>query len=131
MFQLIRDWVDRHFSDPQILILSFLFIGGFVFIFFLGNMLLPVFASVVIAYLLDGMVARLQSFHIPRFACVIIVFTLFMAALLIAIIGLLPLLSHQIGQLLQQLPSMVAAGQSALMRLPIRILFQRFKLGRS
>ena len=120
MFQLIRDWVDRHFSDPQILILSFLFIGGFVFVFFLGNMLLPVFASVVIAYLLDGMVARLQSFHIPRFACVIIVFALFVAALLVAIIGLLPLLSHQIGQLLQQLPSMIAAGQSAMVQLPER-----------
>ncbi len=105
MFKLIREWLDRHFSDPQILILSFLLIGGFVCIFFLGNMLLPVFASIVIAYLLDGMVARLQFFRIPRFACVTIVFFLFMAVLLIAIIGFLPMLSRQVGQLLQQLPS--------------------------
>ena len=34
MFQLIRDWIDRHFSDPQILILSFIITGGFVFVFF-------------------------------------------------------------------------------------------------
>lgn len=120
MFQLIREWLDRHFSDPQILILSFLLIGGFIFIFFLGNMLLPVFASVIIAYLLDGIVARLQFFRVPRFACVSIVFFLFMAVLLIAIIGLLPMLSRQVGQLLQQLPSMVAAGQNELMGLPER-----------
>ena len=120
MFQLIRDWLDRHFSDPQILILSFIIIGGFVFVFFFGNMLLPVFASVVIAYLLEGMVAKLQTFRIPRIVCVIIVFILFVTVLLIAIIGLLPLLSRQIGQLLQQLPIMIAAGQKELMRLPER-----------
>ena len=83
MFQLIREWLDRHFSDPQMLMLGFLLIIGFVFIFLVGEMLIPVFAAVVIAYLLDGMVARLQAFHIPRIASVMVVFFLFMACLLI------------------------------------------------
>ena len=39
---------------------------------------------------------------------------------MIAIIGLLPMLSRQVGQLLQQLPSMIAAGQNELMGLPER-----------
>lgn len=120
MFQLIRDWLDRHFSDPQMLMLGFLLIIGFVFIFLVGEMLIPVFAAVVIAYLLDGMVARLQDFHIPRIASVAVVFFLFMASLLILMIWLLPMLSGQIGQLLQQLPSMIAVGQNELLRLPER-----------
>lgn len=118
MFKIIRQWFDRHFSDPQLVILAFLLIAGFVFILVLGEMLIPVFAAIVIAYLLDGMVVRLQNFKIPRFASVMIVFLLFMAGLLVAMIGLLPILSRQIGQLLQQLPSMLAAGQEELMRLP-------------
>jgi putative permease len=120
MFKIIRQWFDRHFSDPQLLILAFLLIAGFVVILFLGEMLIPVFAAIIIAYLLDGMATRLQHFKVPRFASVMIVFLLFMAGLLVAIIGLLPMLSRQIAQLLQQLPSMLAAGQEALMRLPQR-----------
>lgn len=120
MFRLIREWLDRHFSDPQILILSFLLLVGFVIIGILGGMLIPVFASLVIAYLLDGMVNRLSFFKIPRMASLIIVFLLFMTALLLLLIGLLPLLSHQLAQLLQQLPSMLATGQKELMRLPER-----------
>jgi putative permease len=43
-----------------------------------------------------------------------------MACLLTLIAGLLPLLSRQIAQLLQQLPSMIAMGESKLMQLPQR-----------
>ncbi|KPJ74950.1 MAG: permease [Deltaproteobacteria bacterium SG8_13] len=120
MFRLIREWLDRHFSDPQILILSLLLVVGFVAIFFLGRMLIPVFASVVIAYLLDGMVTHLQVLRIPRPILVIVVFVMFLAVLLLLIVWLLPLLSSQVGQLLQQLPSMVKAGQSEMLRLPER-----------
>ena len=120
MLQLIRDWIDRHFSDPQILVLGFMLVIGFVFIIMFGDMLIPVFASIVIAYLLDGMVVRLARFKVPRMLSVMIVFLVFLACLLLLIIFLLPLLSRQIAQLVQQLPMMLAAGQSELMRLPER-----------
>jgi putative permease len=120
MFRLLRDWLDRYFSDPQVIILGILLITGFVFIIMLGNMLIPVLASIVIAYLLDGMVAGLQRWRIPRMASVMVVFLLFMTCLLVLLIGLLPKLSRQIGQLLQELPSMIDMGQKALMRLPER-----------
>ncbi|MGD8674790.1 MAG: AI-2E family transporter [Desulfobacterales bacterium] len=120
MLQLIRDWIDRHFSDPQILVLGFMLVIGFVFIIMFGDMLIPVFASIVIAYLLDGMVVRLARFKVPRMLSVLIVFLVFMACFLLLIIFLLPLLSRQIAQLVQQLPMMLTAGQSELMRLPER-----------
>jgi len=120
MLQLIRDWIDRYFSDPQILVLGFMLVLGFVFIFMFGDMLIPVFASAVIAYLLDGMVAHLARFKVPRMLSVLIAFIVFLACLLLLIIFLLPLLSRQIAQLVQQLPMMMAAGQSELMRLPER-----------
>jgi putative permease len=120
MLQLIRDWIDHHFSDPQILVLGFMLVIGFVFIIMFGDMLIPVFASIVIAYLLDGMVVRLARFKVPRMLSVLIVFLVFLACLLLLIIFLLPLLSRQIAQLVQQLPMMLAAGQSELMGLPER-----------
>ncbi len=120
MLRLFREWLDRYFSDPQVIILGFLLIIGFVFIVMLGDMLVPVFASIVIAYLLDGMVAALQRWKIPRMVSVMVVFLLFMTCLLVLIIGLLPKLSRQVGQLLQELPGMLAAGQKELMGLPER-----------
>jgi putative permease len=118
MIELLRLWFHRYFSDPQIVILVFLLLIGFVLIFFLGNMLTPFFAALVIAYLLDGMVIRLQRLKLPRIASVVIVFLLFMIALFLVLIGLLPMMSRQIGQLVQELPGKIAHGQQLLMVLP-------------
>ena len=54
--QLISDWFRRHFSDPQVVILTVLLITGAVVLLLLGHMLAPVLAGVVIAYLLEGLV---------------------------------------------------------------------------
>ena len=118
MNQLFRDWIDRYFSNPQVLILWFLLILGFTLLFFLGNMLAPVLAAIVIAYLLDGLVGLLERHKFPRLAAVLVVFIFFMVSLLALLIILLPLLSRQLGQLLQQLPAMFAQGQSLLIQLP-------------
>jgi len=120
MKKIIKDWLNKYFSDPQILILVFLLVIGFVLILTLGDMILPVLVAIVIAYLLEGMVQWMQHHHIPRNASVISVFLLFIALLLILFIVLLPMLSRQIGQFIQELPSMLARGQNELMRLPER-----------
>jgi len=117
MVQLIRDWIKRHFSDPQVFILWFFLVLGFVVIFLVGNLLIPVFISVVVAYLLEGIVGVLRRWRVPRFPAVMAVFIVFMACLMILIIWLLPLLSRQIGQLVHQLPSMLTMGQRQLLQL--------------
>ena len=120
MIHFIKNWLNRYFSDPQLIILVLLLGLGFVLTLTLGRMLTPVFAGLVIAYLLDGMVARLWTAGMPRNGAVIIVFMIFMACVLLLIIWLLPLLSEQIGQLLHDLPSMASKGQKEFMRLPER-----------
>ncbi len=116
--QLIFQWLKRTFSDPQLVVLLSLLLGGFVIIVTMGNMLAPVLASIVIAYLLEGLVAPLQRIGVPRMVAVVFVFILFLIVLGLILFGLLPLLSRQITQLVQQLPNMVAEGQQALMMLP-------------
>ncbi|MEE4356161.1 MAG: AI-2E family transporter [Desulfococcaceae bacterium] len=120
MTDIFRTWTRRYFSDPQLLMLGIFLILGFVLIFAVGDMLTPVFISVVIAYLLEGMVFKLEKFRMPRMAAVLAVFILFMAFLLVMIIWLIPILSRQIVQLIQDLPSMLAGGQKELLRLPDR-----------
>ena len=118
MANAISAWFERHFSDPQVIGLAAVLICSFAIFYLAGEMLAPVFASIVIAYLLEGLVGLLEHRRVPRFAAVVVVFVAFMAALIFVMFGLLPLLSRQATQLLQQLPTMIGSGQDLLLALP-------------
>jgi putative permease len=118
MLQLFRDWLNRYFADPQIVILGVLLSLCAILIFIMGDMLMPVFISIVVAYLLEGLVNVLQRLRMPRPAAVLVVFILFMACIVLLILVLLPMLSGQIADLVQKLPSMIEKGQKLIMSLP-------------
>ncbi len=118
--EVIRAWFRRHLSDPQVIGLAVVLLTGFAIIWVAGNMLAPVLASIIIAYLLEGLVVYLVRVGCPRFFAVLIVFCAFMAFVVFIIFGLMPLLSRQATQLIQQLPVMVGRGQDLLMTLPER-----------
>jgi putative permease len=58
---VVTSWFKRTFSDPQVVILGIVLVLGFATVLGLGRILAPFFASIVIAYLLEAAVARLQS----------------------------------------------------------------------
>jgi len=119
MTNAIRAWFERHFSDPQVIGLAAVLIGGFAIIWLGGGLLAPVIASVVIAYLLEGMIGVLERSRAPRLAAVLVVFIAFMTTLFFVMFGLLPLLSRQATQLLQEFPTMLGRGQELLLALPL------------
>ncbi len=120
MITLLRDWFNERFSDPQIVILWFFLISGFLIIYFFGEMLTPVFAGLVISYLLEGIVGVLVKLKIPRIISVFLTFLFFILCMVLLVIWLLPLLSRQIGQLIQDLPAMITRAQTLMMQLPER-----------
>lgn len=120
MMKSIRDWYERHFSNPQVVALALVLIIGFALVLTLGNMLAPVLTSVVLAYLLEGVVRPLETRGVRRTLAVVLVFVVFLAALVFTLFGLLPLLSNQLTQFIQQLPDMVASGHKTLLLLPER-----------
>lgn len=118
--QGLSAWFRRYFSDPQIIFLTTFLIVGFAVVLTMGDMLAPVLASIVIAYLLEGIVALLERFSWPRFAAVLLVFIGFMMFVALIILLVLPLATRQVADLVQQLPAMITQGQAALMQLPER-----------
>ena len=115
---IFREWFQRNFSDPQAIILALLLMGGFVVVIYWGGMLAPVLASVVIAYLLEAVVALLERKGLQRIYSALIVFSIFIVVLLFLILWLFPVLSSQVVQLVHELPRQIDVGQRALMRLP-------------
>jgi len=117
---LVRQWFQRHFSDPQVVILALVLLLGFVVVITMGKMLAPVLAALVLSYLLEGLIAALQRLGVPRLLAVVLVFLVFVVVLVFALLGLLPKLSYQVTQLFQQLPNIISKGQEAIMHMPVR-----------
>ncbi|WP_123402271.1 AI-2E family transporter [Inmirania thermothiophila] len=116
--EYLRRWYRRHFSDPEAFILAFLLVAGFGLVAAFGRMLAPVIAALVIAYLLEGLVSPLERILRRRLPAVIVVYLAFLALVALVLFGLLPLLSRQVTELVQDLPQMINRGQQALLQLP-------------
>lgn len=117
---IISNWFRRHLANPQVVILLALLSLALVIVLIFGPMLVPFFASMVIAYLLEAPVRALGRAGLPRIFSVLLVFSVFLALLFVGFFWLVPLLIKQITNLLQQLPNMISDAQTALMALPER-----------
>ncbi len=117
---LLTSWFRRTFADPQVVILGIVLVVGVAVVVGLGRMLAPVFASIVIAYLLEAAVIQLQRTGLPRLASVTLVFLLFLTSLFFLLFGLVPMLTRQLTQLVQQIPNYISQGQELLLQLPQR-----------
>lgn len=120
MIETIKAWYHRHFSDPQVIILLFTLVAVFAVILFTGDMLAPVLASIVIAYLLEAMVKRLENWGLGRIIAVLIVFMLFILFVVMVVFLLLPQLYNQTRELVAELPLMLTQAQTALLTLPAK-----------
>lgn len=117
---LIKSWLRRLLGNQQVVILALLLGSVLALIVFFGDILGPVLAALVIAYLLEGLVRVTVNAGLRRGFAVPVVFTIFLLAVCAILIGLVPLLSRQLTQLVQQLPVMLSNGQELLMQLPAR-----------
>jgi putative permease len=118
--ELLKNWFKRSFSDPQVVILGVLLIIGFAVVFGLGKWLAPMFAALVIAYLLEAVVGWLQRVGMQRLPAVVIVFLGFLALAMFLMLGFVPRISRQLTQLVQQFPEYLSSGQDLLKQLPER-----------
>ena len=117
---MLRDWIQRYFSDEEAVVLAVLLFLAFTAVLTLGGMLAPVLAGMVLAYLMQGLVTTLERLRLPGGVAVGLVFALFMGLLVVFIVVVLPLLWHQLITLFNELPGMLAKWQSLLLLLPER-----------
>jgi putative permease len=118
--ELLKNWFKRSFSDPQVVILGVLLVLGFAVVFGLGKWLAPMFAGLVIAYLLEAVVGALERVGVRRLLAVFLVFLGFLALALFLLFGFVPRISRQLTQLVQQFPDYLSHGQELLKQLPER-----------
>ncbi len=118
MFEYLNSWYRRYFSDPQAALMVVLLLASLVVVLTMGKMLAPLLAAIILAYLLEGPIMRLERHGIPRAVGMHIAFLAFLAFLFFMVVGLIPILWRQLAQFLQELPRMINNGQDLLLRLP-------------
>lgn len=116
-FQFVKEQLRRILPNSQALALALILIVSFILIYTLADILLPVFASVILAFLLEGIVSKLEK-KLPRLVSVYLVFSAFLACLGAVLFVLMPMVSAQAVQLVQRIPEIIRRAQVEIMRLP-------------
>ncbi|MDX1725506.1 MAG: AI-2E family transporter [Pseudomonas sp.] len=120
MIKVLRNWMHRYFSDEQAVVLAVLLVLGFATVLTLGGMLAPVLTGLVLAFLMQGLVNALERLRLPPILAVSLVFLLFMSALALFLLVLMPLLWRQLSTLFNELPRMLGEWQALFLLLPER-----------
>jgi len=114
MKEVFKTWFERYFSDEEAVVLLLVLMLGFAAVFWLGKMLAPFFTALVLAFLLQGVVSWLERRGLPRLLSVLLVFLVFVGALLALALVVLPLVWNQLLELVQESPRMFASVQALL-----------------
>jgi putative permease len=118
MIEVIKGWFEKHFSDPQAIILVSILVLGAILVLYWGRILTPVLAGIIIAYILEGLVCRLNHLGVPRFAAFLFSYALFITALSLILFGLVPLVISQLTQLITDFPKILDKVQQLILTIP-------------
>ncbi len=118
MVRILRGLAHKYFSDEEAVILFLLLVTGTVFVILFGTMLAPAIASLIVAFILQGLVTKLTRLGVPEMVAIIGVFLVFMGVLIGFIFGLLPLIWSQVSNLAGEAPRIIREMQSYLELLP-------------
>lgn len=110
-------WFRRQFENPQIVFLVLALFGLVAMVFFFGSYLGPVFAAVVIAYLMQGLVSKLERLGCNHLLATLFAFVLFMLIVFVILFGLFPSLFRQASQLIRQTPVIINSAQELIIQL--------------
>lgn len=115
--RFLREGIRRLLPNFQAVLLAATLIVSFVLIYSLSDLLMPVFVSIVLAYLLEGLVSKVEKMKVSRPVAVHLVFLSFVVGLGFLLFFLLPIVSEQAVELVQQIPSILGRAETEIMRL--------------
>lgn len=114
----ISDRLRRFVPNAQAVGLTLILIFSVLWVYLLTDLLMPVFVSIVLAYLLNGLVEKAEKKNVPHLVAVYLVFSIFLACLGFALFVLMPMVSEQAVQLVQRIPTLLKNAQTQIMHLP-------------
>ena len=93
-------------------VLFFLFFLGFIYLF--SDILLPFVAGMILAYILDPVADKLEDMGLSRMAATATILIVSLLFFILALLIVVPLLSKQLGEFIEQIPNYIKALQAFL-----------------
>ncbi|MCY7294100.1 AI-2E family transporter [Alteromonas sp. a30] len=118
MFEVFGRWYKRKFSDPDSAVLLMLLVVATLILTFWGDLLAPILVAVVLAYLLDWPVNRLEKIGLTRTYASLLVLVAFVGLSIFAAVALVPVVWQQGLNFLNEIPQIWQQLQSVLLALP-------------
>ena len=108
MVAVVRSWFNKYFSHPEAIVLIAILAVSLGLIIGMGEMLAPVLASIVIAYLLEWLIVKIQVRKLPRLPVMLVVYIGFLSIFVLSCVLLFPLLWNQLSKLFADLPAIIS-----------------------
>ncbi|GGO73149.1 AI-2E family transporter [Bowmanella pacifica] len=118
MLEQLNLWYKRKFSDPASATLLVMVVVAFTVLIFWGAMLAPVLVAIVIAYVLEWPVNKLDKWGMGRTWAVSLVLLLFISLTILCLVALVPVVWQQGVNLLTEMPLIWSKAQAWLLTLP-------------
>ncbi|GAB3281507.1 AI-2E family transporter [Parahaliea aestuarii] len=120
MLDIFGKWYRRYLFEEESVLLLVLLTLSVVLLMTIGDILAPLLAAIVLAYLMQGLAAQLQRHGLPQWVGVSVAFLVFVGAFFGFILGLLPMAWRQLLALAAEMPRMLDQGRHLLGVLPAR-----------
>lgn len=116
--EFARRWLNHWFAHEEALLLVVLIAVGLFVVSWLGGVLAPALTALVIAFILQGLLARLLDLGVPERGAVLLAFGLFVATLAVLVLAVFPLIWRQTAGFVDAMPTMLDQLQAFARRLP-------------
>ena len=120
MLEILHKWYRRYLFEEESVLLLILLTIAVILLMTIGDILAPVLASVVLAYLMQGLAIRLTALGLPQWVAVSLAYIVFLGVFFGVILGLLPLVWRQLISLAGEMPRMLDQLRQFLGVLPER-----------
>ncbi len=118
MLEIFQKWYERYFFEEESILLLVLLAVGLVILLTVGDIITPVLAAIVLAYLMQGISSYITGRGLPQWVGVSISFLVFVGLFFGFLFLLLPLVWRQLVSLFGELPRMIEQGRTWLAVLP-------------
>ena len=118
MLRIFNDLYQRYFSEEEALIFTILILVGIVVMMTLGGVVAPLLWSLVISFILQGMVNSLVRLNLSYRFSVYLTYLIFLSLMLLIILVLLPFTWSRLVLFIDELPNMMSQLRTFLLLLP-------------
>ena len=112
MLKVLRSWFDRYFSDEEAVVLFILLILGLSFVVIWGDIMAPVIAGAILAFILQGLVSSMVRRGVGKKLAVYLSFVFFVGIVVTFFLVLMPLVWAQLGALVNDVPEIMGSLES-------------------